>query len=97
MLHTINKSPFNSDSLEQVLRCAQSGDALLLLEDGVIAAQAGGKFEGALKAAQGKTRVFALAPDLAARGIARVAEGVETIDYDGFVELVEQHQVNAWL
>lgn len=97
MLHTINKSPFTSDSLETALRCAQAGDAVLLIEDGVLAAQGGAKFESALKAAQGNTKVYALAPDLAARGVARVVEGVQQIDYDGFVELVEQHQVNAWL
>jgi sulfur transfer complex TusBCD TusB component (DsrH family) len=24
-------------------------------------------------------------------------EGVKKIDYDGFVELVEQHQITSWL
>ncbi|MDP6216566.1 MAG: DsrH/TusB family sulfur metabolism protein, partial [SAR324 cluster bacterium] len=41
--------------------------------------------------------VFALGPDLNARGIAEITAGVKSIGYEGFVELVEDHQVNSWL
>ncbi len=34
-LHTVNKSAFSSDALTSCLRVARSGDAILLLEDGV--------------------------------------------------------------
>ncbi|MDO9318723.1 MAG: sulfurtransferase complex subunit TusB [Gammaproteobacteria bacterium] len=34
-LHTVNKSAFGSDALASCLRVARSGDAILLLEDGV--------------------------------------------------------------
>ena len=41
--------------------------------------------------------VYALGADLQARGVARLVEGVQVIGYDGFVELVEQHDVVPWL
>ncbi|MDO8270713.1 MAG: sulfurtransferase complex subunit TusB [Gammaproteobacteria bacterium] len=34
-LHTVNKSAYGSDALASCLRVARSGDAILLLEDGV--------------------------------------------------------------
>lgn len=34
-LHTVNKSAFGSEALASCLRVARSGDAILLLEDGV--------------------------------------------------------------
>lgn len=40
--------------------------------------------------------VYALGPDLAARGVRQVLDGVQVIDYDGFVALVEQHPVLPW-
>ncbi len=41
--------------------------------------------------------VYALEADLAARGINNLIEGIQVINYDGFVELVEQHNVIPWL
>ena len=38
-----------------------------------------------------------IAPDLDARGISEITKGVLSISYEGFVELVEKHQVNSWL
>ena len=35
ILHTVNKSPFERNSLEACLRLAQPGSAVLLMEDGV--------------------------------------------------------------
>lgn len=44
-------------------------------------------------------KVYALEPDLQARGIQkeRLIPGVETVDYDGFVGLVEKYDVVPWL
>ena len=97
MLHTVNKTPFQSDSLTQCLKFAQAGDPILLIEDGVYAAQAGGKFADQLKEVSGSGRLYALEGDLKARGINRLLDGVKVIGYEGFVELVEDHQVNTWL
>ena len=41
--------------------------------------------------------VYALDADLEARGIKTVIDGIDVIGYDGFVELVEQHDVAPWL
>ncbi len=97
MLHTINKSPLSSNSLYSALRIAVEGDPLLLLEDGVYAAMPGTITEPAIRAALVTHPLYALAPDLQARGIERVIEGIQVIGYDGFVELVEGHNVVPWL
>ena len=97
MLHTVNNSPLGSPSLQSALRVAAAGDPLLLLEDGVYAARAGTRAEALVKSALASHPVYALGPDLKARGIDRIIEGIQVIDYDGFVQLVEQHSVVPWL
>jgi len=97
MLHTINKSPFENDTLETCIRFALPGDPILLIEDGVYAVQAGTRFASRIETILKTNPLFALQPDLSARGISLIANGVNTVDYEGFVELVEQHQVNSWL
>ncbi len=98
MLHIINKSPFERSSLDSCLRMAKSG-ALLLIEDGVYAAGKGSAAEAKIKQAMGSMKVYALGPDLAARGLAdRVIDGVTLVDYAGFVDLVaENTNVQTWL
>jgi tRNA 2-thiouridine synthesizing protein B len=97
MLHTVNKSPLSSDSLESALRVAAAGAPLLLLEDGAYAARPGARSQALLESALAGHPVYALKPDLEARGITRVMPGIRVIGYDGFVELVEQHTVVPWL
>lgn len=98
MLHIVNKSPLEKNTLATALRYATSG-ALLLIEDGVYAATRGNAAEGSVREAMGRMKVYALALDLQARGMAdRVIEGVQTIGYDGFVDLVVEHRNNqSWL
>jgi tRNA 2-thiouridine synthesizing protein B len=98
MLHILNKSPLEKSTLDTVLRLASSG-ALLLIEDAVYAATKGNAAEGKLRQAMERLKVYALAPDLAARGMAdRLIDGVAAIDYDGFVDLVVEHPNNqSWL
>ena len=45
MLHTINKSPFEKDSLATCLRYAQKGASILFIEDAVYACTKGTQFE----------------------------------------------------
>ena len=97
MLHTINKSPFGNSSFETSSRFIQPGDPILFIEDGVYAVQANNKFSLALSDILKNNPVYALCPDLNARGIAEITAGVKSIDYEGFVELVEEHQVSSWL
>jgi tRNA 2-thiouridine synthesizing protein B len=98
MLHIINKSPLDRNSLDTVLTTA-AGGSILLIEDGVYAATKGNAFEARLKAAMGKFKVFALKGDLEARGIAdRVTDGVSMVDYGGFVDLVAENKTaQSWL
>lgn len=99
MLHIVNKSPSQTRTLESCLRMALPGSAVLLIEDGVYAATAGGSAEAQLRAAAGKVKLFALKPDLEARGMAAKAiDGVTLVDYGGFVDLVVEHGTpNSWL
>jgi tRNA 2-thiouridine synthesizing protein B len=89
VLHIVNKSPYERNALESCIRLALPGATLLLIEDGVYAAARGGAAEARLREAIQKLKVCALAPDVEARGMqARVIEGVELVDYGGFVDLV---------
>lgn len=99
MLHTVNKSPFENKALESCLRFARKGSAVLLIEDGVYAAARGTAVSGRLEEAMKHVSIYALAPDVAARGMKdRVMDGVRLVDYGGFVDLVVEHNtVQSWL
>lgn len=99
-LHTVNKSPFEKNSLDACLNYAGSGANLLLIEDGIYAALKGTRFEQRVKTALDSVKVFVLGPDLKARGFSeeRVIEGISVVDYAGFVDLAaENAKVQAWL
>lgn len=91
MLHIVNKTA----ALASARRLALPGHALLLIEDAVYAATR----TDLLGDAAATLKVYALTPDLAARGVAgRVVDGVTGVDYAGFVELVATHPNNqTWL
>jgi len=99
MLHTINKSPFEKNSFETCIRFAKDGSSILFIEDGVYAALQGTRITPAVEAALKNHTVYALGPDLAARGVQdKVLEGVKVVDYSGFVDLVaENNAVQSWL
>ena len=100
MLHTVNKSPFDGTALDSCLRLARPGSAVLLIEDGVYAAIKGTDASARLQQAMKQISVYALGPDLKARGMeeARVVDGVRVIDYGGFVDLAVEHPaVQSWL
>ncbi|HEX8962507.1 MAG TPA: sulfurtransferase complex subunit TusB [Rhodocyclaceae bacterium] len=98
MLNIVNKSPLDRNSLQSCLDAA-TGGAILLIEDGVYAATKGNAFETKLKGAQGTFKVYALGPDLDARGVGdRVMDGVTVVDYAGFVDLVAEFKTcQSWL
>ncbi len=99
MLHIVNKSPSQTGALASCLRMAQPGSAVLLIEDGIYGATAGGPAEAQVRAAAAKVKFFALKPDMEARGVtARALDGVTLVDYGGFVDLVAEHGTpNSWL
>ncbi|HDK37952.1 MAG TPA: sulfurtransferase complex subunit TusB [Thiolapillus brandeum] len=99
-LHTVNKSPFEKNSLESCLRLSKAGSAILLYEDGVYAALKGTAVENMIASAVSDKKVYVLGPDYKARGLAddRIIDGVEVVDYAGFVDLVEANdKVQAWV
>jgi tRNA 2-thiouridine synthesizing protein B len=90
MLHLVNKSPYDAGNLETATAYMQGDDTLLYaaIKAGKASAMLAGK------------NVSVLGPDLAARGIAedKLVEGINIIDYAGFVDLVEANdKVQSWL
>jgi tRNA 2-thiouridine synthesizing protein B len=99
VLHIVNKSPYEKNSLASCLKHALKGSALLLIEDAVYAATKGSSAEADIRQAMRDLSVYALGPDLEARGVqANVVDGVQVVDYGGFVDLVAEHRTNqSWL
>ena len=99
MLHIVNKSPTERTSLASCLAHVLPGHAVLLIEDGVYAATKGSAAAEGLKAAMPGVHVYVLAPDLDARAMSQAClEGVEKVDYRGFVDLVAKYpRVQSWL
>jgi len=100
MLHTVNKSPFERNSLQSCINHANEGSAVLLFEDGIYGALQGTEKSSLVTAAMNSVKFYVLGPDLKARGISedKVIDGINVIDYDGFVDLVTEHgKTQSWL
>ena len=99
MLHTVNKSPFDRNSLESCIKHAKKGAAILLIEDGIYGALKGTAVSKKVEEALKKVSIYALYPDIEARGMQdRALDGIKLIDYSGFVDLVAEHNtVQSWL
>lgn len=99
MLHIVNKSPTERNALASCLAHARKGGAVLLIEDAVYAATRGNAAQASIERALQELPVYALGPDLEARGLrTNVLEGVKVVDYGGFVDLVAEHRTSqSWL
>ena len=100
VLHIINKSPFESNSLDTCLRLAKKGSAILLIEDGIYATQKNTGATEMVDSAVVRHSVYALTPDMDARGIdkSRLIDGISLVDYNGFVQLATEYdKVQSWL
>lgn len=100
MLHLINKSPTEKNSLDSCFRFAKSDSAILLIEDGVYAALAKADYAENITSRMEEFNFYVLGPDVAARGLSDVPliEGINVVDYEGFVDLVTEHDVSqSWL
>jgi tRNA 2-thiouridine synthesizing protein B len=100
MLHLINKSPTERNALDSCFRLAKPGGAILLIEDGVYAAVAKADHAEKISSRMDEYSFFVLGPDVAARGLSDIPliDGITVVDYDGFVDLVTEHDVTqSWL
>lgn len=100
MLHLVNKSPFERTALESCMRLAESGSAILLLEDGVYAALKNAAHAAKITSRMGDLSFYVLGPDVAARGLSDMPliDGVTVVDYGDFVDLVAEHDATqSWL
>mgnify|MGYP003572334600 FL=1 len=96
LLHIVNKSPYEKNSLATAVGYVKDGDTLLLIEDGIYAAMQGGSAAAKLDGLD----VAVMGSDLAARGLAedKLIDGVSVVDYAGFVDLVEaKDSTQSWL
>jgi len=99
-LHTVNKSPFQNQSLISCLGHAKAGDSILMIEDGVYGAMSGSAMSEVVAGMGANVKLFVLGADVAARGIdaGRVAEGITSVDYEEFVDMAAScDRVQNWL
>lgn len=100
MLHTVNKSPFEKNSLQSCLRLSKAGSSILLIEDGVYGAIKNSESASQIEACLSDRSFYVLGPDLKARGISEsnLIDGFKVIDYKGFVKLAaDLPSVQSWL
>ncbi len=100
MLHLVNKSPFERTALASCLRLAQPGGSILLIEDGVYAALREAACAREIAGRMGDLSFYVLGPDVAARGLGDkpLLDGFTVVDYEGFVDLVAEHDATqSWL
>lgn len=100
MLHTVNKSPFERNSLNSCLTKSKEGSSILLIEDAVVGALKGTVIADKLTDAIANKNVYVLGSDLNTRGFteAEILDGIKIVDYAGFVDLVAEHSnVQSWL
>jgi tRNA 2-thiouridine synthesizing protein B len=100
MLHLVNKSPTDRNSLDSCLRLAKTGSSVLLIEDGVYAALNNATHVAAITGRMNELTFYVLGPDVSARGLddKTLVDGINVVDYEGFVDLVVEHEVaQSWL
>lgn len=99
ILHTVNKSPYEKNSVGSCLAHALEGSSILFYEDAVYATIKGASIEQLVTGTTG-VKMYALGPDLKARGVTedKMIDGVVIVDYAGFVDLSAEHdKVQAWV
>ena len=100
VLHIVNKSPFDRNALDTCLRLAKADSAIVLIEDGIYAVQKNTAIAEKMQQALARHQVYALKPDLDARGISSESaiDGISLLDYDGFVALTTDYdKLQSWL
>ena len=99
ILHTVNKSPYEHNTLASCLNVIGSDHCLLLIEDGVYGAQKQSPLSDRMTALRNQgTKIYVLAEDMDCRGIKHsILEGIELIEYPKFVSLtIENQSMTSW-
>ena len=90
-LHLINRSPFATRILDELAAAVSKGDHVLLIEDGVYAAN-----DTALRDFPEGVELWALEEDCASRGVTP-SDASKRIDMAGFVDLTATaHRIVSW-
>lgn len=99
ILHSVNKSPYTQNTLQQCLDVIGDNHALILIEDGVYAALKNSPSSSNLEKiyAQG-TKVYALDTDINMRGLnGDLSTHITTVSMNDFVNLCCQYSsVQSW-
>ena len=82
-LHLIQKSPFEHSALKDCLAIIDNNDAILLMQDGVLACQ-----HNLLDTTNTNYPIYAINDDLRARGL-DPSNNIQAIEFTGFVKLCE--------
>ncbi|MGF1685364.1 sulfurtransferase complex subunit TusB [Photobacterium japonica] len=91
MLHILTRSPFHSSALAQCVSLVAENDAVLLIQDAVLASLSQNEALTALSARG--VEIYLLEPDLVARGLSIIPGGeLQCVDYKGFVALTLAHE-----
>ncbi|MCG8709644.1 sulfurtransferase complex subunit TusB [Brenneria sp. 4F2] len=95
MLHTLSHSPYHCD-IDTLIRCLGPEDALVLLQDGILAALADSAVGNRLRDAS--IPLYVLKNDTDARGLTeQISDNFKLIGYNQFVQLtVKYSQHLAW-
>ncbi|MCI0666829.1 MAG: sulfurtransferase complex subunit TusB [Methylococcaceae bacterium] len=99
MLHLVNYSFSGPGEAKRCLGRLGEEDHLLFIGNGVFSVIQASVSAGEIEAGMHRISIFALRPDLAARGIPAetLLPGVQLVDYSGFVELAALHgPVHSW-
>ncbi len=98
MLHTVNKSSFERNSLKSCINTIDDTSVILLIEDGVISATKNINSSMIANLAN-QGRVYALQGDVEARGVSsKLVDNIKLVDYTGFVDLVVEHGTSvSWV
>ncbi len=100
MLHIVNKSIFEKNSLLSCFKTSLPKCSILLIENAVLSATQNNAFSAIIQQQAVNKRIFLLEPDLKARGFVAsdLIAGVTPVDYSGFVDLVaESKSVHSWM
>ena len=93
LLYQIKRSPYISRDLEHILDVAREGSHILLYQDAVLAAAVTAENQLWLeRLTLADVTVHALEEDLKARGVTKLLDGIDVVDYSGWVDLAAEYQ-----